>query len=106
MYVPFEQMVRRQLQIYTDLSSRHSFMLRSYCADGMGAPYQDNTYIEVFMISEPERPWIVAIIDRAFVGATKLRIMEVKIYLGEIYILDFVKGLYRVSITPAEDLIY
>jgi hypothetical protein len=32
--------------------------------------------------------------------------MDVKIYLGEIYILDYLKGLHRVIITTSEDLEY
>jgi len=50
------------------------------------------------MISDPNDPWIVEIIDRAFLGTKQLAITDVKIYLGEIFVLDYKMGLYRVFI--------
>lgn len=48
------------------------------------------------MIDDPLDPWIVGIIDRSFLKVAKLRIMEVKVYLSHIYILDSTKGIHRV----------
>ncbi len=56
------------------------------------------------MITDPNDPWIVEIIDRAFLNARTLSITDVKIYLGEIFILDKKMGLYRVYINTEEDL--
>lgn len=67
---------------------------------------KDNTYLEVLMIEDPLQPWIVGLIDRTFFGVSKLRIADVKIYLGEIFILDQLRGVYRVHISGAEDLSY
>lgn len=64
----------------------------------------ENTYIEVFLISDPSDPWIVEIIDRSFLNTKALSISDVKIYLGEIFILDHKMGLYRVYINTEEDL--
>lgn len=56
------------------------------------------------MIENLLDPWVVGIIDRSFLKIPRLRIMDVKIYLGEIYILDYLKGLHRVIITTSENL--
>lgn len=48
------------------------------------------------MIDNPDEPWTVGIIDRSFLGVSRLRIMDVKVYLGKIYILDFLKGVFQV----------
>jgi hypothetical protein len=56
------------------------------------------------MITDPNDPWIVEIIDRSFLNTKTLSITDVKIYLGEIFILDKKMGLYRVFINTEEDL--
>lgn len=88
MYVPFQQVYRRKLLLYSDLQSSHTFLLRSYFADAMTDASRDNTYLEVFMVEDPLSPWVVGVIDRTFLGVPKLRMVDVKVYLGEIFILD------------------
>jgi hypothetical protein len=106
MYVPFQQVSRRKLVLYSDLLSSHTFLLRAYLADSMADASRDNTYLEVFMIEDPLSPWVVGVIDRTFLGVPKLRMVDVKIYLGDIYLLDEAKGVHRVYISGAEDLLY
>lgn len=50
------------------------------------------------MLTDPNDPWIVEVIDRSFLNTNSLSISDVKIYLGEIFILDKLKGVYRVAI--------
>lgn len=106
MFVSFKTIAHRKLDIYTNQLSSHTFLLRTYLAEGMADPMMDNTYTEIFMIDNPDDPWIVAIIDRSFLKVPKLRIMDTKIYLGKVYILDYLKGVHQVSITSSEDLEY
>ena len=75
-------------------------------SDNMSAETIDNGYTEVFMIDNLFDPWVVGVIDRSFLKVSRLRIMDVKIYLGEIYILDYLQGLHRVVVTSSEDLEY
>lgn len=96
MYVPFQQFTRRKLLLYTDALSQHPLLIRAYCADSMTDPTRDNTYVEVLMIEDPLNPWVVGLIDRTFLGVPRLRIIDTKIYLGEIYILDEIKGVHRI----------
>jgi hypothetical protein len=50
------------------------------------------------MISDPSDPWIVEVIDRNFLQSATLEITDIRIYLGEIFILDNKRGVYRVYI--------
>ena len=88
MYVPFDNIVRRKLDFYHDSGNQHTFILRTYTADKMGASSRDNTYVEVIMMQDPLNPWVVGVIDRSFLGLPRLRIADVKVYQGQIYILD------------------
>lgn len=96
MFVPFSSIARRRVEIYKNDRSKHNFLLRTYFADGMSEQFRENTYTEIFMIDNPDEPWTVGIIDRSFLGVSRLRIMDVKVYLGKIYILDFLKGVFQV----------
>lgn len=98
MYVNFRSIERRGLQLYSDLFNSHTFLLRTYFADGMEKENRQNTYVEVFMIQDPNDPWIVEVIDRAFLKANTLEIADIRIYLGEVFILDSKMGVYRVYI--------
>lgn len=104
MFIPFTTIAKRKLDIYTNQLSSHTFLLRTYLAEGMSDDTMDNTYTEIFMIDHPDDPWIVGMIDRSFLKVPRLRIMDTKIYLGKIYILDYLKGVHQVEITSSEDL--
>jgi hypothetical protein len=106
MYAPFQQQQRRSLHFYSDLLSAHTFLLRTYYADALAPPAKDNTYLEVLMLEDPLNPWVVGLIDRTFLGVSRLWISDVSIYLGQIYILDQLKGVHRVYISGSEDLHY
>ncbi len=101
MYVSFQQITSRKLDIYEDSGSGHTYILRTYFAEGMVDYRKDNTYLEVLMMQDPFNPWVVGIIDRSFLDIPKLRIADVKIYLGNIYILDYLLGVHRVYISGA-----
>jgi hypothetical protein len=58
------------------------------------------------MIDNLDDPWIIGIIDRSFLKLARLRIMDVKIYISKIYILDYLTGVHQVEITSSEDLSY
>ena len=49
-------------------------------------------------MNEPQKPWVVSIIDRSFLRQSVLRTTDIKVYLSEIYILDYSKGIHRVKI--------
>ena len=104
MFVPFTQVTERRLEIYTSVRNQHPFLLRTYSSRSMPDGLKDNTYVEVFMIDNPLDAWVLGVIDRTFLGVKKLRIMDVQVLLGNIYVLDEVNGVFRVRITGSEDL--
>jgi hypothetical protein len=94
------------MQIYTERFSGNTYLLRGYMYDGVDANFENNTYIDVFMVSKPLEPWIVSVIDRTFLGMSTFRAADLRVYLSEIYVLDYTKGLHRIKINTEEDLIY
>jgi hypothetical protein len=57
-------------------------MLRSYIFDGVDQANQDNTYVDVFMVNDPRKPWIVTVIDRTFLDMPTLRVTDIQVYLS------------------------
>lgn len=57
-------------------------------------------------MTEPLKPWVVSVIDRSFLKTSTLRATDIRVYLSEIYILDYSKGIHRVKINLQEELIY
>lgn len=51
------------------------------------------------------KPYILRVIDRSFLGQNKLAIMDFKVYLGDLYILDYYHGLSRFDITPSQQIL-
>jgi hypothetical protein len=43
--------------------------------------------------------------DRSFLGLKRLSIMDFKLYLGDMYILDYHQGLLRFDITAAQQIL-
>lgn len=53
-------------------------------------------------MTDPSKPWIVSVIDRSFLRSSVLRAADMVVYLSEIYILDYSKGIHRVGINRQE----
>ena len=64
--------------------------------DGMDDKHIANTYVDIMMVTNPFDPWVVQIIDRSFLKSKSLMIVDMHVYLGQVYILDIKKGLYRI----------
>lgn len=56
-------------------------MLRSYLHSGVDKDHANNTYIEIFMASDPKEPWILEIIDRSYFKQKELYISDYNIYM-------------------------
>jgi hypothetical protein len=50
------------------------------------------------MVTKPLTPWVVTVIDRSYLKKSTLRVSDLKVYLSEIYVLDYTKGLHRIRI--------
>jgi hypothetical protein len=45
------------------------------------------------------------VIDRSYVHTQTLSIIDVKVYLGDIFFLDYINGLYRLDILRNNDVL-
>lgn len=47
---------------------------------------------------------LLKILDRTLIGNKQLAIVDMKIYLGDLFLLDYFRGLYRLDISKSQDL--
>jgi hypothetical protein len=80
-------------------------MMRAYYANGVDEKFNHNTYLEIFLINDPFRPWTIKVIDRSFLHQDKLTITDFQVYLGDMYILDYHTGVTRFDISPSQDIL-
>lgn len=48
---------------------------------------------------------IMKVLDRTYLHTENLQIIDVKVYLGDIFMLDYINGLYRLDIWHNNDVI-
>lgn len=51
------------------------------------------------------KPYILRVIDRSFLSLKKLSITDFKVYLGDLYLLDYHHGLIKFDITPSQQIV-
>ena len=61
--------------------------------------------MEIFTANDPMKPYILRVLDRSFLGQTQLAITDFKVYLGDLYILDYHQGLIKFDITPSQQIV-
>jgi hypothetical protein len=79
--------------------------VRAYFADSVPKEQNHNTYLEIMLINNPFRPWTIKVMDRSYLSQDKLSIMDFKIYLGDMYILDYHTGVTSFDITPSQNIV-
>jgi hypothetical protein len=79
--------------------------MRAYFADGVNPEQMHNTYVEILLINDPYKPWAIKVMDRSFLHQDQLSITDFKVYLGDIYILDYHSGVISFDITPSQNLV-
>lgn len=57
------------------------------------------------LINNPFKPWTIRVMDRSFLHQDMLSITDFKVYLGDIYILDYHKGVISFDITPSQNIV-
>ena len=75
-----------------------NFLLRAYLREDSDTLNHDNTYVEIMNVDDLGDIQVVAVIDRTTLGLPKLSITDVKCYMGELIILDYNTGVYRLSL--------
>jgi hypothetical protein len=57
------------------------------------------------LFNDPFRPWAIKVLDRSFLNQDALSITDFKEYLGDLYILDYHKGVISFDITPSQNVV-
>jgi hypothetical protein len=80
------------------------YLLRTHFSDGVDAAHSDNTYMEIFLVPIDDPSYIqpLRVVDRTFLNIPSLRIMDARIYLDDIFVLDYDNGLYRLDILQSQ----
>lgn len=76
-----------------------------YPADGVNHEARGNTYMEIFSTKDPYDVQIMKVIDRTYIHTTTLSIVDFQVYLGDIFFLDYLHGLYRLDILHNNDVL-
>ena len=79
--------------------------MRAYFGDAVNHEQSHNTYLEIMLVNEWKWPVTLKIMDRSFLLQDKLSITDFKVYLGDMYILDYHSGVTRFDITEAQDIL-
>ncbi len=61
--------------------------------------------MEIFSVRDPYDVQIMKVIDRTYIHSPSFSIVDVKVYLGDIFVLDYINGLYRLDILHNTDVL-
>jgi hypothetical protein len=103
LYVPFTRIHHRRFFKYTE--DGYNYLMRIYFADGVDDANRENTYFEIMSANNPKKPFVLKVIDRSFLDLDRMAIMDFKLYLGDMYLLDYHQGVLRLDITGSQQLI-
>lgn len=103
LYVPYMNIRHRRFFKYTE--DGYHYLMRIYFAEGVDNNNRDNTYFEIMSANDPKRPFVLKVVDRSFLDLDRLAIMDFKLYLGDMYLLDYHQGLIRLDITGAQKIL-
>jgi hypothetical protein len=103
MWIGFTQITRRKIVHY--IEDGEHYLFRAYFADAVNEEQRHNTYAEILLFNDPFRPWAIKVLDRSFLNQDALSITDFKEYLGDLYILDYHKGVISFDITPSQNVV-
>ena len=103
LYTDFRHITHRRFFRLTE--DGYHYLIRVYFAEGVDLKNRNNTYMEIFTANNPLKPYILRVIDRSFLGQKQLSITDFKVYLGDMYILDYHQGLVRFDISPSQQIV-
>ena len=105
MFVPFSRISRRKFSRYHDPHTGYEYVIRVYFADGVDRAHAGNTYIEYFSAYDVEDLQVMRVVDRSYLSLNELAIMDFKTYLGDMFVLDYFRGAYRLDITHGQHVV-
>lgn len=103
LYVTFTRMTFRRMFKFSE--NGYNYLMRIYYADGVDEANKNNTYFELLSANNPYKPFVIKVIDRSFLDMPTFTIMDFKLYLGDMYLLDYHQGIIRMDITGAQHVL-
>lgn len=105
MYESFTSITRRKFTRYHDPHTGYEYIIRTYFANGVDEGHRGNTYIEYWSAYDIQDLQIMRVIDRSYLGLDELAIVDFKVYLGDMFMLDYFRGVYRLDITHGQHIV-
>lgn len=96
MYANFDRHTRRRMFRYHDPHNGLEYIIRAYMS------HDNNSYIEFFHSSDIHEIEILRVFDRTSLGLKQFNIADIQVYLGDIFVLDYYTGLYRLDILKGQ----
>jgi hypothetical protein len=93
-FVAYNGLSKRRIEVLEDPLTGIPYLVRFNLRDGVDNSHRDQTYAEIFMMTNPLRPQLLDVIDNTFLDIPKLSIADYQVYRGLIYILAYNKGVY------------
>lgn len=96
-------MTRRRMVLLRE--NGYDYLIRSYFADAVDPKYAHNTYLEIMTFVDPFKPRTLKVMDRSYIHQDRLSITDFKLYMGNMYLLDFHSGVIIFDITSAQNIL-
>lgn len=103
MYVEYTKITRRRMVILRE--NGYDYLIRAYFADSIDPHNAHNTYLEIMTFVDPFKPRTLKVMDRSFLHQDKLSITDFKLYMGNMYLLDYHSGVIVFDITPSQNIL-
>ena len=103
MYVEYTKMTRRRFVLLRE--NGYDYLIRAYFADSIDHQNAHNTYLEIMTFVDPFKPRTLKIMDRSYLHQDKLSITDFKLYMGNMYVLDYHSGVIIFDITPSQNIL-
>lgn len=79
-------------------------LVRVIRSEDVDPAHRNQTYVEIFDITNRLDPLLIEVIDHTIFAQTTLSIVDFKFYEGLIYILDFNRALYEIRFTANQKI--
>lgn len=83
----------------------YDYLIRAYFADAVDHHSAHNTYLEILTFVDPFKPRTLKIMDRSFLHQDKLSITDFKLYMGNMYLLDYHSGVIIFDIASNQNIL-
>lgn len=103
MYVGFTEMRRRTVLLLREFG--YDYLIRVYYADAVDHHSAHNTYLEIMTFVDPFKPRTLKVMDRSYLLQARLSITDCKLYMGNMYLLDYHSGVIIFDITESQHIL-